>query len=304
MNLSAEGWQRAVEFIRTRARDLERSLFAYHFEEGAFADVLSELAVCQNSDGGFGRGLEPDLRVRDSSALATTVALQHMRAVGVPADHVARRRAIEYLLNTYNADHQAWMIIPENADDAPHAPWWRYDGDYSKMMANPRAEIVGHLIESAALVPGGLIEDLTGALVDHLDGHADTLEMHEVLCYARFAASDGLPTHIRDAVLARLMDRVDAMVLRDPAQWKEYGLKPLTIAPTPDSPFAGMLAKEIEVNLDYEIEHQAEDGAFEVNFSWGDTNPEVFERVVVEWKGVFAVEMLLTLRAYGRLEAI
>lgn len=62
-----------------RARNLERSLFRYEFENGSFTDVLIELSRYQNEDGGFGHGLEPDLRCKESSALATTRALEILR---------------------------------------------------------------------------------------------------------------------------------------------------------------------------------------------------------------------------------
>ena len=37
----------------------------------------------QNDDGGFGHGLEPDLRLAGSSVIVTTVALQHLRVLAL-----------------------------------------------------------------------------------------------------------------------------------------------------------------------------------------------------------------------------
>src|SRR5512140_688040 len=55
MNLSRAGQERAVAFIQTHARPLERALYAYHFGGEPADAVLAELAAFQNEDGGFWR---------------------------------------------------------------------------------------------------------------------------------------------------------------------------------------------------------------------------------------------------------
>ena len=69
--LSKQAFTRARDFIYSKARPLERAMFAFHFEGGAVDDVLIALSQFQNEDGGFGQALEPDLRTPTSSALAT-----------------------------------------------------------------------------------------------------------------------------------------------------------------------------------------------------------------------------------------
>ena len=79
--LSVDAQERARAFIDTQGRPLERSLYAYHFEDGSAEAVLAELGRFQNDDGGFGHGIEPDLQTPDSSVLGTTVALQTLRSL-------------------------------------------------------------------------------------------------------------------------------------------------------------------------------------------------------------------------------
>ena len=124
MKLSRQGQEKAGAFVRERARPLERRLLSFHFHDGTAADVLAELAKYQNADGGFGQALEPDLRLADSSVLATTVGLQILRELGAGPNESLVQSAVRYLLETYEAEHAAWPIVPPNADDAPHAPWW------------------------------------------------------------------------------------------------------------------------------------------------------------------------------------
>ena len=64
--LTKEQFERARQFLKTKARKLERALFEYEFESGGQEPILSALAAYQNVDGGFGHGLEPDLRASQS----------------------------------------------------------------------------------------------------------------------------------------------------------------------------------------------------------------------------------------------
>jgi hypothetical protein len=73
-------------FMQNEARPSEKCLYLYHFENGALSDVLAALASFQNADGGFGHALEPDLRLQESSVIATTIAFQHFRELGIHED--------------------------------------------------------------------------------------------------------------------------------------------------------------------------------------------------------------------------
>jgi len=74
--LSGKAFDRAGNFITNSARSLERALFDYHFGSGSGLDVLIKLKKFQNEEGGFGQGIEPDLRMPVSSPFSISVALQ------------------------------------------------------------------------------------------------------------------------------------------------------------------------------------------------------------------------------------
>ena len=103
--LSRAAFGRARRFLETQARPLDRAMFEYRFEGSSAESVIAELAHFQNEDGGFGRALEPDLRTPSSSALATGIGLRTLEELQCPADHPMTRRAVQYLLSTF--DHQA-----------------------------------------------------------------------------------------------------------------------------------------------------------------------------------------------------
>jgi hypothetical protein len=304
--LTHEAQARAKAFIYEQGRPLEQRLYAYYFEKGTAEDVLTELARFQNTDGGFGNGLEPDLRLPDSSVITTTVGLQVLRDLGALEDHPLVRGAMRYLLETYDPEIEAWPIIPPNVDDAPHAPWWAYSENLAEgwggFLANPRAEIVGYLYDYAGLVPKELLEHLSDAALSHLASMPDRIEMHDLLCYLRLIETRTLPDKARDKILCKLTKAVNLVVDRDPSSWGSYGIKPLDVATSPDSPLAEMLADEIELNLDYAIDQQQPDGSWAPTWSWGDAYSKAWEEAKREWSGHLTVRTLKVLQNFGRLD--
>ena len=76
-----------------------------------------------------------------------------------------------------------------------------------------------------------------------------------------------------------------AVVERDPAQWKGYGLPPLPLIDSPGAPFAGMFSAEIDLHLDFVMEAQDPDGSWKPTWSWGDAAPQAGEEARREWTG-------------------
>ncbi len=243
--LSSAAMDRARTFIYSHARPLERALYAYHFESGSAEAVFDALAAFQNPDGGFGRALEPDVRLPESSALATTTGLQILRALGAESSHPLVSGAMRYLLSIYDMHHQAWPIIPPNVDSAPHAPWWFYRPDLTLHLSNPRPEIAGYCILYADLVPAVLRESLLDSVLDHFDSLPDKMDLHDdLLCYVRLAETEPLPESIRAHLITKLDRMISASVSRDSAAWDGYVMRPLKAVRSPESPFAAGLGDE------------------------------------------------------------
>lgn len=304
LTLTRSARQNAQSFIETQARPLERCLLAYHFQNGPREAVLAELAKFQNPDGGFGQALEPDFRLPDSSALATTTALQVLRELGVKSDSPLVQGAMRYLLNTFDAGFMAWSFIPPNPDEAPHAPWMVHKPDLALYLNNPRPEIVGYFFEYADLVPADLRERLIEAVVACLET-LDTLPpsgFDDLLCYARLASTSNLPDSWRARIYRSLEPLADQMIAREPATWNGYVMRPLKLITHPQGWLADQYADLVNLNLDYEIEHQAGDGAWQPNWSWGGLFSDVWPLAERAWKGMLTLAMLKTLRNFGRME--
>ena len=306
----SDAYTRARNFLKTRARPLERALFEYRFEDGAETAILAALTVFQNEDGGFGHALEPDVRTPASSALATGMALNLLKVLGTPYTHPLVTRAVGYLTNTFNYTQKVWRVVPPGTNDFPHAPWWHdEEGTLAQTFDNflviPRAQIVGLLHHYAELVDTAWLAEVTEATVsgiltlesDAFGGGGDTL------VYAlSLAETETLPEAYRARLLPRLREVAAAIVSRDPAGWDSYVPTPLKIAPLPTSPVADLLDEDLQRNLDYLIEKQTANGFWEPSWSWGNTFPEAWQQAREEWRGVLTLDALTSLRAFGRLE--
>ncbi|PTX60313.1 hypothetical protein C8P63_10977 [Melghirimyces profundicolus] len=119
--LSAKPFSKARDFLLTRARPLDRAMFRFEFEQGSAADVLKELESYQNEDGGFGHALEPDFRLPDSSALASTIALQYISRLRRTETPPMVQRVMNYLRKTFDEPNQIWMPVPQSIDQYPRA---------------------------------------------------------------------------------------------------------------------------------------------------------------------------------------
>ena len=125
--LTREDFAKARDLVRNTARPIDSALFDYYFEDGTTESVLDELVKYQNPDGGFGRGLEPDIRLGASSPMVTSTGLQYCTAVDADGNHPVVRRAVEYLVDAYESAGRYWPSTPPEVNDTPHAPWWHVE---------------------------------------------------------------------------------------------------------------------------------------------------------------------------------
>ena len=83
------------EYLAQHGRSLDLALHEFHVGKRDSDTVLQELRKYQNHDGGFGHGIEPDLRMPHSSALATSVAFQFLVEIGAGTEEPVHLRRTE-----------------------------------------------------------------------------------------------------------------------------------------------------------------------------------------------------------------
>lgn len=306
--LSRDQFSKARNYLKTQARHLELALFEYRFEGLPADHALLTLSQYQNSDGGFGKALEPDMRSPSSSALATEIGLRTLVDLGATYDHSLVSSAVCYLLNSLNQATKTWRVVPLDVNEYPHAPWWHDEsGSLAKTFDSfkiiPRAGILASLYHFAEFLPDNWLFEITQATI------TDILEMDQnkflgggdALVYAqRLAETPYLPQENHVKLVDRICQLAEWVVTRDPAAWSQYSIPPLKLAPSPQSTTASVLVNDIPANLDYLIDSQNPLGFWDVTWAWNNF-PVEWENAKNEWRGILTLQALQTLSEYGRI---
>lgn len=299
--LTPEQFSKARNFLLTNARPVDRAMFQFEFEQGLPDEVLTELRNFQNEDGGFGHALEPDFRFPFSSAIATTIALQYVSRLQLDEVPAMVVRALEYLHATFDSEHQLWEPVPETVTQFPRAVWWEYGGPEKaeEYWANPAAEILGYFYEYL----NSTLSDWRGLLLtkafEKLENRSEPLEMHDLLCYLRLAYR--LPPDRQTELYAKLDSNVHQVVAASPDEWRKYGVQPIQVAPSPESHYYPVLKPYVDKNLDFLVQTQGDDGAWNPTWQWWRYEDE-WSQAKEEWRGVLTLDNLRVLRKYGRLD--
>ncbi|WP_257348404.1 hypothetical protein [Pseudalkalibacillus decolorationis] len=301
--LDSNSFQKAKDYLFEHGRRLEQALFNYYFESGSKDDVIDALREYQNEDGGFGKKIEPDFQLDQSSPMATTIAFQVFKELDLTSDHPMVREAITYLLKNYHPEKGRWNAVPREVNDVPHAPWWHYDEAQERVMVesawgNPNAEITGYLLRYKELVPREVSNNLRERCLAHFEG-LDNLDMHETLCYLRLA--EELSLSEQEKINDKIQEHIPELVNLKREQWGNYGLQPVQLADRPDSAFYEMMKESVEENLDYAIEQQENDGSWHPNWQWGQYEHD-WPKAKVAWQGILTYGQLKLLKSFGRLE--
>ena len=112
----------ATAFMATHARLLDRRRFELFCGRGEPTEVLAALEGYRNSDGGYGWGLEPDLRSPESQPAGALHALEVFAEVGSVSS--ARAVAVCDWLTTATLDDGGLPFALPVTDPAGCAPFW------------------------------------------------------------------------------------------------------------------------------------------------------------------------------------
>jgi hypothetical protein len=292
-------------YLVTNARPLDLALYDFRFNKGHQEAVVDALVSYQNPDGGFGKGIEPDFQLPDSSALGTTLAFQYLNKLETNEDTEFIRQGIHYLIQTYDHQKNGWNIVPKEVDNYPHAPWWGYKTATAGFgWGNPAAEILGYLLQHRTIVKNDdLLDTLTNRALQRLHEltEIDKPDFHEFLCYIR------LYQHADNELQSQIYDKLAGLIKEaasiNPNEWNSYVATPLTFVKSPDSPFVYLFDREvIKANLDHLKQSIVDGNHWEPTWDWGDAYPEAWAQAKRTWSGKLTVENMLVLQAFGDIE--
>lgn len=284
-----------LNYLKEHARPVDLALFHFLFEGEGAETVVQELKEFQNEDGGFGRAIEPDMRLPESSVLGTWMAFQTLKQLNLSAEHPMIQSALAYFVKTYEPEKLGWSIVPPEVDEHPHAPWWNYKEAMAHFgWGNPGAEILG-LFLHYDFAPE-LHEPLKAKALERL-AQVKPEDFHEVLCFKALyeLADEGFRLHLEKP----LMDLVKRAGSTHPEDWLNYAATPLHFVDSPESPFAPLFEADLfQENLAF-LRHQMLDGNhWEPNWSWMGAYDEVWPEAKHEWSSHLTVKNLRLLLAF------
>jgi hypothetical protein len=282
----------AVSFMATHARVLDRRRFEFLFGDGDAAAVLAAVDGYRNGDGGYGWGLEPDLRAAESQPGGALHALEVFAEVG-RSDRAVE--ACDWLGRVALPDGGVPFAVPVT-DTAGCAPFW--------VNADPAASS----LQSTAFVAGMALR--VAEKDERVAGHA-WLAAATRYCLDAIAGLDEAPHAIvlkfavgfLDAAAATrpeaadLLDKLAAFVPEDglvPVAGGKAGetLRPLDFAPLPDRPARRLFRDElIAADLRRLADGQQDDGGWTVDFD------SYSPAAALEWRGYATVAAVSMLRA-------
>jgi hypothetical protein len=287
-------------FLHREGRLIERRLATVLFDGADCSGVVDAVLAYRNPDGGFGHGLEPDKRCPASLPIdvesAFDILLVAAGAAGGAVDPVHALDvdglvlgACDWLGSVAEPDGAVPLAFPVIASypRAEHWSEWTYEPGL-----NPTAGLAGRLHQMGVTHPWlDRATDWSWARLEtgfDEDAHA----LAEVLVFLAHA-----PDQARAEAVA-----TDVGAWLDKAPWYRadpadpaYGVTPLHLAPSPDSPWQRLFDEAtINGHLDRLAGDQQPDGG------WPITWEPPGMASTSEWRGIETLRALRTLRAYGR----
>ncbi|HEV2779394.1 MAG TPA: hypothetical protein VGX25_08325 [Actinophytocola sp.] len=283
----------ATSFLTTHGRLLDRRRFALLLGETDASAVLDAVDGYRNPDGGYGWGLEPDLRAPESQPGGALHAFEVFEDVAP----VTTPRAVEL------CDWLAGITLPDGglpfalsvADPAGCAPFWA-QADPSRSALQSTAFAAGAALRVAAHDPAVAahpwLKTATRYCMDAIAA-LTTAPFAIELCFAVGFLDAAHDTHPEAAELLGHLGRFipdDGLVHVDGGADDEY-MRPLDFAPTPDRPARMLFSREvIDAELRRLADQQQEDGGWHVDF--GSYSPAA----ALEWRGYATVRAVSILR--------
>jgi hypothetical protein len=276
----------AASFMAAHARTLDRRRF-----EGAGPAILAAVDGYRNADGGYGWGLEPDLRAPESQPGGALHAFEAF-ADAAPLRAPQAAELCDWLESATLPDGGLPFALPV-ADPTGVAPFWAN--------ADPRASSLQ-------------ITSLVAGMAHRVAAHDPAVAAHPWLAratgYCREAilaleeapfalalwGSLALADALGDEELAERIGRFipDDGVLRVAGGAEDEAMRPLDLAPRAGGPARALFSDEvIAAELERLADGQQDDGGWRVDFNSFSPAAEL------EWRGYATVRAVSILRESG-----
>ena len=283
----------ARSFMAGHARLLDRRRFELLLDGGDAEPVLAALSAYRNPDGGYGHGLEPDLRAPESQPAAALHAFEAFADVA-PVTAPAAVELCDWLDAVALPDGGLPFALPIE-DPSGCAPFWA-QADPAAFSLQITAIVAAHANRVAAHDPAVAghpwLARATSCCLAAIDSLEAAPAAYELAFAVRFLDAVHDPDDAAQGLLARLGEYVPSDGrLRVTGGLAEEALRPLDLAPEPGRPSRTLLDETpVVADLERLAAEEEEDGGWSVDFQ------SYSPAAALEWRGYATVRALSVLR--------
>jgi hypothetical protein len=279
----------ASMFMATHARLLDRRRLDVLLHDARPEGALAALGAYRNAGGGYGWGLEPDLRDSGSQPGSALHAFEVFEDI-LPATTPRAVELCDWLASVSLPDGGLPFALPVK-ESAGCAPFWaRADPTVSSLQITAVVTAIAHRVaahDPAVAAHHWLTRatDYCRAAIEAMPDEPHALELTFALHFLD-AVHDTDPEAA--GLIARLGTHIPASgLVHVGGGLEEEMMRPLDFAPTPDRPVRALFAPEaIAAELDRLTALQRDDGGWPVDFA------SYSPAAALEWRGHMTVRAL------------
>jgi hypothetical protein len=257
--------------------------------------LIDVLKTYQNSDGGFGHGLEADIQMPYSSVAATNLAITFLDQVPSSAKDDMIKESVRYYESVFDNSTLSFEMVPPEVDTYPHAVWWNYADLSSFTYGNPNPEILGTLLKYKKNTSIHL-DAFQHKVLSYIEKELPKTDQFHVLLSVLHLYERGGKS-IRNRLDPMIRQACDNMVEQDPRKWGEYGLEPYKVFLTAPSLF-GKTQPGLEQSITH-LEGLLELGPIRPNWSWYQYD-EIFQEIVDHWSILLTYDAIRAIQVYRK----
>lgn len=278
---------KAADFMATHARPLDRRRFELLAGDGDRDALLAALNAYRNPDGGYGRGLEPDLRSRTSQPGPALHAFEVFEELA-PATAPEARALCDWLESVTLPDGGLPFALPV-PDPAGCAPFWAgADPDVSSLQITAVVAAAAQrvAVHDEAVAAHPWLARATRYCLDTVRTKLDTVRTKTEPHALELAFTLRLADAVEDAeTLALLGEHIPADGrVHVAGGLEDEMMRPLDFAPFPGRPARALFEDEVvAAELERLDREQQDDGGWRVDFASYSPAAEL------EWRGYATV---------------
>ncbi|PXY27311.1 hypothetical protein [Prauserella muralis] len=288
----------AHDFMAAHARLLDQHRFRLALGEGDPGPALAALEAYRNPDGGYGWGLEPDLRSPESQPGPALHAFEVFADVA-PVTSPRAAELCDWLASVTLPDGGLPFALPVTRPAASAPFWTGADPAASSLQITAIVAANAHRVAAhdRAVAEHPWLRTATEyclATIRELDTAPFAIE----LAFAVRLLDEAAPAYPEAAALLKRLGAFvpeNGLVHVDGGAEEEY-MRPLDFAPWPDTPARGLFSDDVvAADLRRLAAEQHDDGGWRVDFT------SYSPAAALEWQGYATVSAVAILRAADRL---